>query len=42
MLLVYLNMLQMQYLYHRDTKFELCFMYFLYNEPKFSLVKIVV
>jgi hypothetical protein len=26
-------------LYHKDTKFELCFIYFLYNESKFSLVK---
>jgi len=26
-------------LYHKDTKFELCFIYFLYNEPKFSLSK---
>ena len=25
-----------------DTKLELCFIYFLYNEPKFSLVKKVV
>ena len=29
-------------LYHRDTKFELCFIYFMYNELKFSLVKKVV
>ena len=29
-------------LYHRDTKFELCFIYVLYNESKFSLVKKVV
>jgi len=26
-------------LYHKDTKFELCFIYFLYNDSKFSLVK---
>ena len=25
-----------------ETKFELCFIYFLYNEPKSSLVKKVV
>ena len=29
-------------LYCRDTKCELCFIYFWYNEPKFLLVKIMV
>jgi len=29
-------------LYRRNAKFELCFIYFLYNEPKFSLAKKVV
>jgi len=39
LLLVYLNTLWMLCLYRRDTTFELCFVYFMYNEPKFSLVK---
>jgi len=43
LLSVYLNILWMQKcLYRTDTKFELCFMYFLYNESAFSLVKTVV